>query len=744
MVASNISTDTKDINGIAQDPPLSSNQIDLAGIGRLLSEQRWILLCILITTLAISTLYYFSTVPIYQSTALISIDQQRESFADLLAGTGNERLEESAYTRVIAIIRSRNILGQTVDQSHRTIQVFPPEFDIFGQIDGDLETGQRAPNFLSALAQRLTRYRKRWQLERPVISVFEAPDNTLFKLTINSSTQYSLSIGDDKLLGTGTMGSESVFDLGTGQKLVIKVESIPNQPAMEFGLKKSSRLAAIGNLANHLTIRESRKGSNVIQILLKGTDPIELSETLNVVVDSYKGYVNQPYAARAAKKLKFLKSQLVPTKARLDVSEEKLNSYRTLHQSVDLKTETKVLLDHTAKIETGLLKIRQEKDTLRLLFRNRHPKIIAVDRQISRFNQQLKVYRQRIQELPNTKKELARLIRDTAVNNDLYTALLAKAQKLEIEALSDVAYVDVVDYAITPENPEWPRLGTILALGTLLGLFLGPVMVIAAHFFKNKVADPMTLSKRFELPVFATVPHSKWQKNLSRSSAPNNSANQGLLAVSHPSDQSLESLRGLLAVMRGTNTLKSTKAIMICSSTPGAGKSFVSSNLAALLSSPTKRVVIVDADLRKGRIHEIFGGAQQPGLSELLLGKNKKVMRRTDNLEVHYISCGSPNSDSFKLLADDRFRKLIDALIVEYDHVIIDTPPLLSVADAMLIGQHNVSTLLVVRQNANTLYEIETGLSHLKQSGANLMGFIVNDWKTPHSKYSYYTESAET
>ena len=119
-------------------------------------------------------------------------------------------------------------------------------------------------------------------------------------------------------------------------------------------------------------------------------------------------------------------------------------------------------------------------------------------------------------------------------------------------------------------------------------------------------------------------------------------------------------------------------------------------------------------------------------------------MQKAENLEVDYISCGSAHPDPFKLLTTDRFRRLIDALTLEYDHVIIDTPPVLSVADAMLVGQLNVSTLLVVRQNANTMYEIETGLSQLKQSGTKLMGFIINDWKSPHAYYSYYAESAET
>ncbi len=119
-------------------------------------------------------------------------------------------------------------------------------------------------------------------------------------------------------------------------------------------------------------------------------------------------------------------------------------------------------------------------------------------------------------------------------------------------------------------------------------------------------------------------------------------------------------------------------------------------------------------------------------------------MQRAENLELDYIARGSAHPDPFKLLTTDQFSRLIDALTLEYDHVIIDTPPVLSVADAMLVGQLNVSTLLVVRQNTNTMYEIETGLSHLKQSGTNLIGFIINDWKSPHAYYSYYAESAET
>ncbi len=613
MVASNILNDTHEISGIPQNSPQSPNQIDLGGIWRILARHKWVLFFVLVFSLVVSTLYFFSMAPVYQTTALLSIDQQRESFADLLANGSNGQIEESAFERVITIIRSRNILGQTVDQSRRTIQVYPPKFPTFWQIDDLSKTTEKSLNFFVNLKKRVARYQHRWLLDRPDISVFDVPDDVLgtrFTLTVTSHHQYALSIDDDELPGKGVVGSESVFDLGAGQKLVLKVESMPDQPAMEFELKKSSRFSAIEKLAEDLAIREVRKGSNVIQLLLEGSDPIELSETLNIVVDTYKGYVSQPHAARATKKLKFLERQLVPIKARLDASEEKLNQYRTLHHSVDLATETKVLLERTSEIENKLLQIHQEKDELRLRFRTRHQKIIAIDRQIARLNQTLQSYLQRTQALPNTQKELARLTRDATVNNELYTALLSKVQELEVEALSDAAYVDVVDYAIIPEKPEWPKFGTILTLGTLLGLFLGPLIVMTGHFVKNKVADPMTLTRRFGLPVFATVPHSKRQKKLGRSSSPNDLPNPGLLATSHPNDKSMESLRSLLAAMSGIHALKSTKAIMICSSTPGAGKSFISSNLAALLSSPTKRVVVVDADLRKGRIHKIFGGTR--------------------------------------------------------------------------------------------------------------------------------------
>jgi tyrosine-protein kinase Etk/Wzc len=167
---------------------------------------------------------------------------------------------------------------------------------------------------------------------------------------------------------------------------------------------------------------------------------------------------------------------------------------------------------------------------------------------------------------------------------------------------------------------------------------------------------------------------------------------------------------------------------MISSPTPGAGKSFVSSNLAAIIAQTGKRVLLIDADMRRGYLHRMFGLQPKHGLSDTLAARLKpsEVINHTQIRHLDFISCGFAAPNPSELLMHDNFNKLLTELSPQYDLILVDTPPILAVTDATLVGRQAGTCLLVARFGLTTIKEIEASKRRLGQNGILIKGAIFN------------------
>ncbi len=180
--------------------------------------------------------------------------------------------------------------------------------------------------------------------------------------------------------------------------------------------------------------------------------------------------------------------------------------------------------------------------------------------------------------------------------------------------------------------------------------------------------------------------------------------------------------------------------LMIAGAGPGAGKSFVAANLAAVCAQAGQRVLLIDADLRRGRLHHAFCDKSVPGLSELLaqrIGQDEAV--RTSELEgLDYVSRGTVPPNPSELLMQRSFHDFLQAMSARYDLVVIDTPPVLAVTDAAVVGKLAGTSLLVVRYGVNPPAEIRAAKRRLESAGVRLKGAILNGLEKPTSRYGHY------
>jgi len=369
--------------------------------------------------------------------------------------------------------------------------------------------------------------------------------------------------------------------------------------------------------------------------------------------------------------------------------------------------------------------------------------MIATHSQIKRVNRKLAGLEKRIKNLPRTQQRMVSLSREVQVNTEMYTSLLNSAQEQRIAAAGSLGNSRIVDFAVTPEKPYWPRPGLLLAIAGLLGLSAGSALVFLRHSLQRHDNYPALLEHQVGMPMYAAIPHSKRQRQLGRLMDQGKDHQSGILVSEEPLDISVESLRGLRTTLEATLANHESKVIMVSSPAPSMGKSFVSTNLSALLASIKKRVLVIDADMRNGRLHETFSVGNELGLSDLLAGKATlgEVIVSLPSVGIDLIPRGNAVINPAELLVLGELGETLEQLKSFYNHIVIDSPPILGATDAAILGKHADATFLVVKEGRYTAQELEVSFKRFQQVGIKPNGFIINDMKEGSSYYPYYGQA---
>jgi tyrosine-protein kinase Etk/Wzc len=267
---------------------------------------------------------------------------------------------------------------------------------------------------------------------------------------------------------------------------------------------------------------------------------------------------------------------------------------------------------------------------------------------------------------------------------------------------------------------------------------LSVAFVLVKAAFHKGIESPDEI-EAMGMPVYASIPKSEVQQQLDARKRRKNEVAK-LLCESNPADLSIEALRGLRTSLHFAMMEAKNNVVMISGPAPGIGKSFVSTNFAAVAAKTGQKVLLVDADMRKGYLQKNFNLKWDDGLSDLLSGKltTEQVIKHSniDNLDV--LTRGHVPPNPSELLMHPRFAEFIQWASDNYDLVIADTPPVLAVTDPSIVGAHAGTTLMVARFGQNTLKELEVAQGRFEQSGIDVKGVIFNAIeKKASSSYGY-------
>ena len=321
--------------------------------------------------------------------------------------------------------------------------------------------------------------------------------------------------------------------------------------------------------------------------------------------------------------------------------------------------------------------------------------------------------------------------------------MLNRQQELSISKSSAIGNVRIIDNAITLPQPVKPKKVIIVLLGIIFGSMFSIGLVLLRVLLRRGIESPEQLEE-IGINVYASIPVAEAfsQKTLQKNNWLRKEKDeiQGFLAIENPADIAIEAIRGLRTSLHFAMMEARNNVLMISGASPYAGKTFVSTNLATIIAQTGKKVLLVDTDMRKGYTHKLFNVSNENGLSDFLSGKTEmgKVVKIVDAIGFVFISRGMAPPNPAELLMHRRFGELISWASQNYDIVVLDTPPILAVTDAAIIGHYAGTTLLVARFEENTVKELEVSFKRFEQSGVSVKGCILNGIvKKASSHYGY-------
>lgn len=714
-------------------PPANEDEIDLLGLLDVLMDAKWLVASVTAAALVLGGSYAFLSRPVYQANTLLQVEDTKAGAAGALGEASSLFDIKSPASAEMEILRSRLVVGKAVDDLQLYVTAQPKRFPFIGNWLASRATELAEPDFFGMAGYvHGTESIRMGLLDVP--SALEGQPLTV----IATSAGYVLQDPEGGTLAEGKLGDTLTWgeEANAGRVVVHMLEA---QPGAHFTVVRQNRQVVIESLQAQLSISEKGRQSGVIAITLQGGDAQQITQVLQSVGNNYVRQNVERKSAEADKSLDFLSGFLPTLKKQLESSEVAFNQFRNQKGTFDLSTEGQLALTSSVGLQTQLLELQQKRRALTSQFTTSHPSVQVIDSQIATLNKEIASISNRVKGLPNVEQELLRLTRDVKVNGELYLNLLNSAQQLRLVREGKVGNVRVVDQAVTQYQPVAPKRPLIVALSAMLGLLGGVALAFARNAMNSGIKDSAEIETLTGLNVFATVPHSAVQGKLYESIT-SKAPGVHLLAVTNTEDPGIESLRSLRTALQFALLDARNNVVLFTGPTPSIGKSFISANFAAVLGAGGKRVLLLDADLRKGYVNQYFGLARGPGLSELVTGSKTfdEVVQRNVAPGVDMIPTGALPPNPGELLLSPATVQLIQKLSTQYDLVIIDTPPVLAVSDTQVLAPVAGTVFLIAKANVTAIGEIHESVKRLQQSGVAVKGVVFNDFKVDKRRYGGY------
>lgn len=549
-----------------------------------------------------------------------------------------------------------------------------------------------------------------------------------------------------------------------GDPLVSQARIITSQPVLEKAVidlgfaGKNATPQEINNFVGFLKGAVSTEiipNTNIIRIYVVYGDPQMAARIANKIAEAYiwKNLEDQTKAVRQVKT--FIEGRLSDLELKLRNAEDTLANFK----------EKEVPTGIAIPLQNRLADLEAKKSELSQRYTELHPEVKEIEEQILRVKEQLK-------QMPEKELEFSRLMRDVEAYTEFYKIARTKLELARVAEVEKVPEASLVDLADVPGSPVSPNKRLNYFLGTVIGLMLGLAGTFVVEQLDTSIGTIEDVEEYLKLPALGVIPYLKvkeekrtfvqrlWPKELKGKEKALHLRNQLLIRYSM-SSPIFEAYR-ILRTNIQTEVFKEGgkgKILLFSSSEPMEGKSITVSNLAIAMAQGNLRTLLIDADMRRAIIHKIFGlRKKEPGLCDILSGivKPEEAIRTItdiligeigfdetlklpgmDNLNI--LTSGSFVTTPAELLASHELLPLLEKLKEKYDFILMDSPPVLAVADAAILAPKTDAVILVYRVGKTSRNILNRTKAQIIESGASVKGIILNNISPEvEMRYGYY------
>lgn len=670
-------------------------------------------------------LYSFTATPIYEASTRILIERENPNVVSFQEVLDQSTLTDDYYETQYAILQSRGLARRTLDALNLWDDpVFHPEpgFSIMGLllaplniVSGWLQPAEPAETpdeaetsaqtavidqFLGSLSIEPVRY------SRLVDIYFRSPDQGLTARVTNAvAAQY---IAQSVEFRSSTTKEASAFleqqlaeqreKLEASERALQayreQTDSVSLEERQNIVVQKLQELNAAVTRANQVRIQ---KEGAYNQVRAAQNDP--------GAIDSLPLILSNQFIQQQKTEL----AQLQRTRAQLS---EKLGPNHPDMVKVN------------SAIQSAEGKIRAEVAQIVNATRSEYEAALAEERTMAATLNQQKA---EAQSLNRSGIQYGVLQRDATANRQMFEALLQRTQETGVSQELKTVNIRVVDAAETPGGPVSPDVASNLLLAILAGLTLAIGLAFTLEYADDRIKNPDELKKHLGVPFLGMVP-----------ALFDRTAGSPLLSESVPAVFS-ESFRSIRTNVLFSSTEEGGRFIVVTSSVPGEGKTVVSSNLSVALAQAGHRVLLIDADMRKPRVHEVFRCPSVPGLSDLLVGtiNVSEGIRESATAGLWLMAAGTLPPNPAELIGSKRFKDFTAFLLQHFDWVIVDTPPVMAVTDSSIAANLAHGVLFVVGAEMTSRRIAQRAVEQLGLSQAKFLGAVLNRVDLENNAYYY-------
>ena len=684
----------------------------------LIAQWKLIALCIILSLIC-ALLYLRTTPDTYSVDAMVQVEDSKGTSAALLGDLSGMIEQKSPAQAEIEILKSRLVLGEVINHLNLNIRISGTEDSFW--------------NRLMAKHEYDTTYSEKsvlFQDNRNSFDIrqFDIPQYFQDKNLILSFKEGKYSLTDEKteqVVFSAPLNqiSQSSSEYGLWKVGVFSQDSFD----ATYNIRKQSLPAAMQSLTSNYSVAEKGKMTGVLGLNYQGEDKQHITQVLNAILAAYSQQNIERRSAETAQTLEFLENQLPELKQQLDVAEREFNRFRQQANTVDVTKESELYLTQSITLETQKIQLEQQVAEASSKYMDEHPMMQQMNAQLAAINKKIAELDGTLKRLPELQRQYLQLFREVEVKQQLYTGLLNSYQQLRIAKAGEIGNVRIVDTAVEPIQPIKPKKLQILILSIFLGGFLGTLLALLRNMMRSGIKDAAQIENELDLPVYATVPRSLIQE--SRINLLKKKKNIPILAVKDSGDIAIESLRSMRTAIHFALMNASNNVIALSGPAPEIGKSFITVNLATILAQGGKRVLVIDGDMRRGYLHKYFNAELSPGLAELLNHQNsyEDIVQNSTVENLFFVTRGKSPVNPSELLSTDKFKAFLDQASAHFDHILIDTPPVLAVTDGIIIAQYAGVNLLVARHAQTQIKELEITVNRFEQANVKVNGVILND-----------------